>query len=111
MFYNEEGAEEGGLVYQGKSIPGGQDADVSLTIDQYRQDQNLYLNHTEHKDATGESISDGLQINSRPDLTKAKQESPSIDRSSSRPRQSSKKPDYRHATVRRKSGLGGCSTV
>ena len=76
MFYNEEGAEEGGLVYQGKSIPGGQDADVSLTIDQYRQDQNVYLNHTEHKDATGESISDGLQINSRPDWTKAKQESP-----------------------------------
>jgi hypothetical protein len=47
MFYNEEGAEEGGLVY---------------------------LNHTEHKDAKGLSISDGLQINSRPDWTQVKQE-------------------------------------
>ncbi len=74
MFYNEEGAEEGGLIYQGKSIPGGQDADVSLTMDQYRQDQNVYLNHSEHTDAEGASISDGLQINSRPDWTKIKQE-------------------------------------
>ena len=74
MFYNEEGAEEGGLVYEGRAIPGGQDADVSLTMDQYRQDQNVYLNHTEHKDANGTSVSDGLQINSRPDWTKVKQE-------------------------------------
>jgi len=74
MFYNEEGAEEGGLVYQGRAIPGGQDADVSLTMDQYRQDQDVYLNHTEHKDAKGLSISDGLQINSRPDWTQEKQE-------------------------------------
>lgn len=74
MFYNEQGDEEGGLVYQGRAIPGGQDADVSLTMDQYRQDQNVYLNHTEHKDAKGISISDGLQINSRPDWTKAKHE-------------------------------------
>ena len=74
MFYNEEGAEEGGLIYQGKAIPGGQDADVSLTMDQYRQDQNVYLNHTEHKDGNGVSISDGLQINSRPDWTDIKRE-------------------------------------
>lgn len=33
MFYNEEGEEEGGLVYSGKAIPGGQDADVTLTMD------------------------------------------------------------------------------
>lgn len=70
MFYNEEGQEEGGLIFQGKAIPGGQDSDVTLTMDQYRQDQNVYLNHTEHRDATGINISDGLQINSRPDWTK-----------------------------------------
>src|SRR5215467_14318404 len=52
MFYNEEGQEEGGLVYSGKALPsGGQDADVTLTIDQYRQDQNVYLHHEEHKDS------------------------------------------------------------
>jgi hypothetical protein len=74
MFYNEEGEETGGLVYQGKAIPGGQDSDVSLTMDQYRQDQNVYLNHTEHVDTKGRLISDGLQINSRPDWEKIGQE-------------------------------------
>lgn len=74
MFYNEEGEETGGLIYHGHAIPGGQDSDVSLTMDQYHQDQNVYLNHTEHVDAKERLISDGLQINSRPDWTKIKQE-------------------------------------
>ena len=51
MFYNEEGQETGGLVFRGRAIPGGQDADVTLTFDQFRQDQNVYLNHGEYKDA------------------------------------------------------------
>jgi Dienelactone hydrolase family len=62
MFYNEEGQEEGGLVYSGKALPGGQDADVSLTMDQFRQDQNVYLHHEEHKDAQNHRIEDGLSI-------------------------------------------------
>jgi hypothetical protein len=74
MFYNQEGEEEGGLVYRGKAIPGGQDADVTLTFDQYRHDQNVYLHHEEHKDATGHSIDDGLTIISRPDHTRVKEE-------------------------------------
>jgi hypothetical protein len=74
MFYNQEGDEEGGLIYSGKSIPGGQDADVTLTFDQYRQDQNIYLHHEEHKDAKGRSIDDGLTINSRPDQSQIKEE-------------------------------------
>lgn len=74
MFYNEEGQETGGLVYLGKAIPGGQDADVSLTFDQYNQDQNVYLHHVEHKDSLGSSIEDGLTINSRPDWTGVKEE-------------------------------------
>jgi hypothetical protein len=74
MFYNQEGDEEGGLIYRGKAIPGGQDADVTLTMDQYRQDQNIYLHHEEHKDAKGRSIDDGLTINSRPDHAQIKDE-------------------------------------
>lgn len=74
MFYNEEGQETGGLVYFGKAIPGGQDADVTLTFDQFRQDQNVYLHHEEFKDAHGLRIEDGLTINARPDWTKVKQE-------------------------------------
>jgi hypothetical protein len=74
LFYNQEGEEEGGLVYRGKAIPGGQDADVSLTFDQYRQDQNVYLHHEEHKDGLAQSIDDGLTIISRPDHTQTKEE-------------------------------------
>ena len=74
MFYNEEGQETGGLVYRGKAIPGGQDADVTLTFDQFRQDQNVYLHHEEFKDAQDLRIEDGLSINSRPDWTQIKDE-------------------------------------
>ena len=74
MFYNEEGQEEGGLVYSGKAIPGGQDADVTLTMDQYRQDQNVYLHHEEHKDFKNLRVEDGLSINARPDWTGIKEE-------------------------------------
>ena len=75
MFYNEEGEEEGGLVYSGKALPsGGQDADVTLTMDQYRQDQNVYLHHEEHKDWQAFRIEDGLSVNARPDWTTAKDE-------------------------------------
>jgi hypothetical protein len=74
MFYNEEGQETGGLVYLGKTIPGGQDADVSLTFDQYNQDQVVYLHHEEHKDAQGLKIDDGLTIVERPDWKGVKEE-------------------------------------
>lgn len=74
MFYNEEGQETGGLVYRGKAIPGGQDADVSLSMDQYNQDQNVYLHHEELKDANGLRIDDGLTVNSRPDWKNVKEE-------------------------------------
>jgi len=74
MFYNEEGQETGGLVYRGKTIPGGQDSDVTLTFDQFRQDQNVYLHHEEFKDERGLRIEDGLTINARPDWTHIKDE-------------------------------------
>lgn len=74
MFYNEEGQETGGLVYLGKAIPGGQVGDVSLTFDQYNQDQNVYLHHEEYKDAHGLKIDDGLTIIARPDWKGVKEE-------------------------------------
>jgi len=75
MFYNQEGDEEGGLVYSGKALrDGGQDADVTLTFDQYRQDQNVYLHHEEHKDPHSRMVDDGLTIISRPDRTAVKEE-------------------------------------
>ena len=54
-------------------------AGMALWREAVRGDQaalgwDVYLNHTEHKDAKSLSISDGLQINSRPDWTQEKQE-------------------------------------
>ncbi|HEY0348611.1 MAG TPA: hypothetical protein VGC60_10710 [Pyrinomonadaceae bacterium] len=74
MFYNEEGQETGGLVFRGRVIPGGQDADCTLTFDQFRQDQNVYLHHEEKKDAQTFRIEDGLTINQRPDWPAVQEE-------------------------------------
>lgn len=74
MFYNEEGKESGGLTYQGKQIPGGQDSDLTLTFDQYKQDQNVYLRHEEHKENQEFEIVDGLSVMARPDWTNVKEE-------------------------------------
>jgi hypothetical protein len=65
MFYNEDGQETGGLVYRGKAIPGGQDADVSLTMDQFRQDQNIDDDnkpHFEVYDALGKTTVYELKV-------------------------------------------------
>ncbi len=80
MFYNEEGHETGGLTYSGKLMPQGQDADVTLAFDQFRQDQNVYLHHEEVKDAHGLRVDDGLTVNARPDFTGVKQEYALYDR-------------------------------
>ncbi len=74
MFYNQEGDEEGGLVYSGRATAHGQDAEVGLTMDQYRQDQNVYLHHEEHKDGNELTVDDGLSILSRPDGSSVKAE-------------------------------------
>ena len=73
-FYNEEGYETGGLVFDGKSVIGGQNSGVSLTFDGYRQDQTIALQHNEKKDSTGSYYEDGLQIMSRPDFEDVKEE-------------------------------------
>jgi len=51
-----------------------QNLQSSLTMDQYNQDQNVYLHHVEHKDSLGLSVEDGLTINSRPDWKGIKEE-------------------------------------
>jgi hypothetical protein len=43
-------------------------------MDQYRQDQNVYLHHEEHKDAKNSRLEDGLSVNARPDWTGIKEE-------------------------------------
>lgn len=74
LFFNEEGYETGGLVYDGKKITGGQDASIGLMFDGYRQDQTISLQHNEHKDDDGSYYEDGLRIISRPDRADVEEE-------------------------------------
>lgn len=44
LFYNDEGTEQGGLVFSGKKAADGKvDSGLSLTFDRYEQDQQLQL--------------------------------------------------------------------
>ena len=74
LFFNEEGYEAGGLVYDGKKISGGQDAGIGLVFDGYRQDQTISLQHNEYKDESGSFYEEGFKIISRPDRSDVKEE-------------------------------------
>jgi hypothetical protein len=60
IFYNEEGTENGGLVFSGKKENGKVNAYGSLTFDQYEQDQTLALQYTDEdgKRRAGLAITD-----------------------------------------------------
>jgi hypothetical protein len=62
IFYNEEGTENGGLVFSGKKENGKVNAYGSLTFDQYEQDQTLALQYV---DDDGQRRA-GLAINDYP---------------------------------------------
>ncbi len=80
LFRNEEGEECGGLIYHGKKTKNGQEADASLTFDQYNQDQNVVLEHKENIDSAEASIDDGLSIIQRPNYKKIPEEYSTYDK-------------------------------
>jgi hypothetical protein len=47
IFYNDEGTENGGLIFSGKKVDGKVTAVGSLTFDQYEQDQTIALQYVE----------------------------------------------------------------
>jgi hypothetical protein len=63
IFYNDEGNENGGLAYSGKSVDGKPDADALLAFDQYGQDQIVGLTYRQHDT---KKVA-GLQVWERPD--------------------------------------------
>jgi hypothetical protein len=65
LFYNDEGDEQGGLVFSGKSHDGSYTSTGSLTFDRYKQDQVLGLQSI---DENGQSYA-GLSIWNRPALS------------------------------------------
>jgi len=74
LFYNEEGHETGGLVFDGKKIEGGQKSGMGLTFDGYRQDQTMSLQHNEKKDSLTSIYEDAIRIIARPDRSNVKEE-------------------------------------
>jgi len=66
LFINDEGTENGGLVYDGtKKTDGTVNADLSLTFDRFRQDQALQLSHYDDQ----KSSTSALKINDIPSYT------------------------------------------
>ncbi len=60
IFFNDEGNENGGLVYTGRTTPAGPEAGESLTFDQFNQDETMTLSYGEgeHRRTAGLSVAD-----------------------------------------------------
>lgn len=62
IFFNESGDEVGGLIYSGTERPGGYDAAVHFSMDQWKQDQVVVLRYLDD----GSHRSAGLTVSDRP---------------------------------------------
>jgi hypothetical protein len=63
IFYNNEGAENGGLVFDGAMVDGTPTNGGSLTFDRYHQDQTVQVTSLEN----GPDRLAGVYVNDRPD--------------------------------------------
>lgn len=66
LFFNEDGIECGGFIYDGKKDKDGHSAGLSLTYDQYDGDQVMQLITQDRKDGNQRFVSSGLMFNDRP---------------------------------------------
>lgn len=66
LYFNEDGIECGGFIYDGKKNADGHSAGMSLTYDQYDGDQVMQLLTTDEKNAGRRIVSGGLVFNDRP---------------------------------------------
>ncbi len=65
IFFNDEETENGGLVFEGKTVAGVRSAGAQLSFDQYEQDQVVTLSY----DDEGGMRTMGLNVIDRPDTT------------------------------------------
>ena len=63
LFFNEEGTENGGLIWGGREIDGKRSSEGSLTFDRYQQDQTVQLIGSEN----GAARTSGLRVNDQPE--------------------------------------------
>ena len=65
LFYNEEGIEAGGFIYDGRKNEKGHSAGLSLTYDQYDGDQVMQLLTTDVERNGKRRVSSSLVFNDR----------------------------------------------
>ena len=66
LFFNEDGIECGGFIYDGKKNAKGHSAGLSLTYDQYDGDQVMQLLTEDNQEGDQRSVSTNLVFNDRP---------------------------------------------
>ena len=68
LFFNEEGIEAGGFIYDGSKNEHGHSAGMSLTFDKYDGDQVMQLLTVDEKRGDRRIIRSGLAFNDRPEF-------------------------------------------
>jgi hypothetical protein len=66
LFFNEDGIECGGFIYDGKRSTNGHSSGLSLTYDQYDGDQVMQLLTQDQGQGNNRFVSSGLMFNDRP---------------------------------------------
>ncbi len=66
LFFNEDGIECGGFIYDGKKSDKNHAAGLSLTFDQYNGDQVMQLLTQDYKEGDKRFVSSSLVFNDRP---------------------------------------------
>jgi hypothetical protein len=66
LFFNDEGVECGGLIYNGATQNGVTKAGLSLTFDQYNQDQVIQILNSEYFKGDQHHTNRGIAISDRP---------------------------------------------
>jgi hypothetical protein len=66
LFYNEDGIESGGFIYDGLKKENGHSSGLSLTFDQYDGDQVMQLLTQDYQQGDNRFVSSSLAFNDRP---------------------------------------------
>ncbi|HJV19323.1 MAG TPA: hypothetical protein VJ552_05540 [Sediminibacterium sp.] len=66
LFFNEDGIECGGFIYDGKKNANGHSSGLSLTYDQYDGDQVIQLLTQDYKEGDKRFVGSSLMFNDRP---------------------------------------------
>jgi hypothetical protein len=66
LFFNEDGIECGGFIYDGKKAKDGHSSGLSLTFDQYDGDQVMQLLTEDYMEGNKRFVTGGVTFNDRP---------------------------------------------